>query len=80
MTRVTVTVFGRNQDNSLQEDTMTQNFTCNDTTPQPGERGFQPGCGCCAGPVDDRCVCWMHQDISRGVRATQCSRHYNPRG
>lgn len=43
--------------------------------PKPGERGFQPGCGCCAGPVEDRCCCHMHQDIPRGLRAHKCSLH-----
>lgn len=43
--------------------------------PAPGERGFQPGCGCCCGPEDDRCICWMHQDAPRGLRPKRCSLH-----
>ena len=42
---------------------------------KPGERGFQPGCGCCAGPVEDRCCCHIHQDIPHGLRAHKCSMH-----
>lgn len=43
--------------------------------PLPGQRGFQPGCGCCSGPVEDRCCCHIHQDIPRGLRAHKCSIH-----
>lgn len=43
--------------------------------PKPGERGFQPGCGCCVGPEDDRCCCHFHQDLRRGLRASKCSIH-----
>lgn len=43
--------------------------------PKPGERGYQPGCGCCAGPENDRCCCVIHQDIPRGLRAHKCSLH-----
>lgn len=32
-------------------------------------------CGCCRGPVEDRCCCHMHQDITRGLRAHKCSLH-----
>lgn len=43
--------------------------------PSYGERGFQPGCGCCAGPEHDRCTCHIHQDIRMGRRAGKCSLH-----
>ena len=33
------------------------------------------GCGCCRGPVEDRCCCHMHQDIQHGLRAHKCSDH-----
>lgn len=42
---------------------------------KPGDRGYQAGCGCCSGPVHDRCCCHMHQDIPRGLRAHKCSLH-----
>ena len=42
---------------------------------RPGERGFQPGCGCCVGPEDDRCICHFHQDVPRGRPVHKCSLH-----
>jgi hypothetical protein len=41
----------------------------------PGQRGFQPGCGCCAGPVEDRCCCHFHCDIPMGLLPHKCSLH-----
>lgn len=38
-------------------------------------RGELIGCGCCRGPKDDRCCCWMHQDVPRGLKAHKCSIH-----
>lgn len=32
-------------------------------------------CGCCRGPVDDRCCCWNHQDTPRGIPPKVCTRH-----
>ena len=32
-------------------------------------------CGCRRGPADDRCCCWNHMDIPRGIRSRACSRH-----
>ena len=32
-------------------------------------------CGCCAGPVEDRCCCWNHQDIRAGIVPKVCTRH-----
>ena len=47
-------------------------------------------CGCCTGKTveqganwrkaDDQCVCWMHQDSTRGMPQTVCSVHLKPRG
>jgi len=45
------------------------------TKPKQGERGFQPGCGCCVGPEDDRCVCHIHQDVRIGRPPRKCSLH-----
>lgn len=46
------------------------------------------GCGCCTGRTvdrgegfriaDDQCVCWMHQDTTRGQPARKCSVHRTP--
>lgn len=44
-------------------------------TPKPGQRGFQPGCGCCVGPESDRCCCHIHQDAPRGLMPRKCSIH-----
>lgn len=33
------------------------------------------GCGCCKGPEYDRCICHMHQDITRGRPARTCLCH-----
>jgi hypothetical protein len=32
-------------------------------------------CGCCRGPESDRCCCWNHMDIPRGIQPKVCSRH-----
>jgi hypothetical protein len=32
-------------------------------------------CGCCRGPESDRCCCWNHMDIQRGIKPKVCSRH-----
>ena len=37
--------------------------------------GDGPGCGCCRGPEGDRCICHIHQDISRGRPARTCTQH-----
>lgn len=42
------------------------------------ERGRLISCGCCVGPVEDRCCCHFHQDISRGLVAHKCSMHCEP--
>jgi len=31
-------------------------------------------CGCCS----NGCTCWIHQDITRGLRAKTCSYHADP--
>lgn len=38
-------------------------------------KDYRLSCGCCRGPVDDRCCCWIHQDTPRGIRPRVCSRH-----
>lgn len=47
----------------------------NTASPNSGERGFEPGCGCCSGPEADRCCCSIHQDVSRGLLPHKCSLH-----
>lgn len=50
----------------------------------------QLGCGCCTGRAytvketwgeyedrTDRCTCWMHQDMPRGIAPKKCSQHGN---
>lgn len=32
-------------------------------------------CGCCTRLAPDQCVCWNHQDVSRGQPAQTCSAH-----
>jgi hypothetical protein len=32
-------------------------------------------CGCCNGRPEDRCCCWIHQDVPRGIVMKVCSRH-----
>lgn len=33
------------------------------------------GCGCCRGPIEDRCICHIHQDVRIGRNVKMCSRH-----
>lgn len=42
------------------------------------DRGRKIGCGCCVGPVGNRCVCTFHCDIPRGEPPTVCSLHQPP--
>ncbi len=41
-------------------------------------RGAKLGCGCCAGPVEDRCCCEIHCDIPQGLVPGSCSMHRAP--
>lgn len=46
-----------------------------DQTMSKGQTGDRISCGCCPGPVEDRCCCWNHMDIPRGLPPKTCSRH-----
>jgi hypothetical protein len=37
--------------------------------------GEQISCGCCRGPIGDRCCCWNHRDEPRGIFVKTCTRH-----
>lgn len=42
---------------------------------RPGMDPTKISCGCCAGPENNRCTCWMHQDRTRGIPPRTCTRH-----
>jgi hypothetical protein len=45
---------------------------------QSSNRGEKLSCGCCRGPENDRCICWMHQDVPWGLVPHKCSLHSPP--